>query len=686
MKTLKKYRWPLTGALLGALIFLLLYGVRVLDPTSVDWILNNPSPDPAQHYLGWELFRRSPVHLPYIGANYNAVYPFRTSVLFTDSLPLAALLFKLLGGILPTRFQYFGWWGLFCYMMQGGLAQAVIARIAGVQPTFGRGDKSKAAIIMSPGQTAKLWGSVLGAGVLVLFPALTMRTFAHEALAGTWLVLLALYLWLRSDELMSATRRACLLWGLMGLLCAGIHLYYLPMVGLVLVGYAVRRALQKRGPAAVLLPIAAFCAAALAELFLLGAFAVNFAGYSNGYLSGADYLGLFVPWLAQSWEQNVYMGLGAVLAVVLAIFSVVCNARKAEKFFTAHHDWVVAGVVVLVLDLLAAGGNAITVGGKTLFTVPIPQFLMDFWAMFSSCARLAWVAGLLLAVATCGLVLRFWQKGVVPALMLAVCAVAQGWGQRGELFNRWTDYHYYGFRYENKTLLTDPAWEDIAASGKYSHLAFASFDFEHDEFWDLVDFAADHGWTSNSFYMAHMDGNLAAVTLPGELNDLAADTLYAFIDEDELARNSCDLHYYRLDGILIGSVEPIDGLEEDPAPEVPARTMDLTKSDLINAHYADGSVGLETGGEMMTEEWTLFPGRYRVTLTGSGFDHSYIYARYGLINEETYKLDIDFTGIDPNEMTFEFTAGEMLHYWRTAVHTLDDANVTVSSVTVEKIG
>ena len=688
MKTLKKYRWPLTGALLGALIFLLLYGVRVLDPTSVDWILNNPSPDPAQHYLGWELFRRSPVHLPYIGANYNAVYPFRTSVLFTDSLPLAALLFKLLGGILPTRFQYFGWWGLFCYMMQGGLAQAVIARIAGVQPTFGRGDKSKAAIaiIMSPGQTAKLWGSVLGAGVLVLFPALTMRTFAHEALAGTWLVLLALYLWLRSDELMSATLRACLLWGLMGLLCAGIHLYYLPMVGLVLVGYAVRRALQKRGPAAVLLPIAAFCAAALAELFLLGAFAVNFAGYSNGYLSGADYLGLFVPWLAQSWEQNVYMGLGAVLAVVLAIFSVVCNARKAEKFFTAHHDWVVAGVVVLVLDLLAAGGNAITVGGKTLFTVPIPQFLMDFWAMFSSCARLAWVAGLLLAVAACGLVLRFWQKGVVPALMLAVCAVVQGWGQRGELFNRWTDYHYYGFRYENKTLLTDPAWENIAASGKYSHLAFASFDFEHDEFWDLVDFAADHGWTSNSFYMAHMDGNLAAVTLPGELNDLAADTLYAFIDEDELARNSFDLHYYQLDGILIGSVEPIDGLEEDPAPEVPARTMDLTKSDLINAHYADGSVGLETGGEMMTEEWTLFPGRYRVTLTGSGFDHSYIYARYGLINEETYKLDIDFTGIDPNEMTFEFTAGEMLHYWRTAVHTLDDANVTVSSVTVEKIG
>ena len=48
MKALKKYRWPLTGALLGALVFLAVYGVRVLDPTSVDWVLNNPSPDPAQ--------------------------------------------------------------------------------------------------------------------------------------------------------------------------------------------------------------------------------------------------------------------------------------------------------------------------------------------------------------------------------------------------------------------------------------------------------------------------------------------------------------------------------------------------------------------------------------------------------------------------------------------------------------
>ena len=223
---IRRFRWPLTGALLGALVFVALYGVQVLNPASVDWILNNPSPDPSQHYLGWAFFRQSPVHLPYIGANYSNIYPYRTSVLFTDSIPLLALLFKCLGPVLPARFQYFGWWGLGCYALQGGFAQAILARLGGVRKE----------------QTARCWATVAGAGVLVLFPALTVRMFAHTALAANWLVLLAVWLWLRSDGLLPTTRRACLVWAGMGILCAGFHLYYLPMVGIVLVGYAVRRA------------------------------------------------------------------------------------------------------------------------------------------------------------------------------------------------------------------------------------------------------------------------------------------------------------------------------------------------------------------------------------------------------------------------------------------------------------
>lgn len=667
---LQKHRWSLTGALLGALVFLILYGVRVLDPTCVDWILNNASPDPAQHYLGWVFYRRSGWHLPYLGANYSAIYPYRTSILYTDSIPLLAVLGKLLGGVLPARFQYLGLWGLFCYAMQGGLAQALIARVGGVRP----------------GDTAKNWASVLGAGVLVLFPALNIRMFAHTALAANWLVLLALWLWLCAEqsENRPTAAKLCLWWGILGLLCAGIHLYYLPMVGMVLVAACVQRALEKRGPAAVVLPVASFCGAALAELFVLGAFAANFAGYSNGYLSGADLANLFVPGLGASWEQEIYAGLGTTIAVVLALVWLLVQHKQAGAFFCRHKNVVIAALVLLVLDAIAATGNTVTFAGRTLFTVPIPQALMDFWAMFSSCARLAWLAGMLLAVAACGLVLRFWQ-GAAAAVLLALCAAAQGFGQRAELAKRFAAYHDAAY-YENTTQLTDPAWEQLAASGQFTHLAFASFDFEHDEFWDLAAFAADHGWTSNSFYMGHMDGNLAAVTLAGEMNALAPDTLYAFVDEDALARNDFALHYYRLDGVLLGSVEPIDGLTEESADTAPAHTMALEKSSVINGTADADGVVLSSGGELLTEAWMLFPGNYRVTLTGSGFDHSYIYARHGLINQETYKMDVNFTGIAPDEMVFEFSTGEPLYYWRTAVHALDDTPLTITAIKVEKLG
>lgn len=667
---LQKHRWSLTGALLGALVFLVLYGVRGLDPVCVDWILNNPSPDPSQHYLGWVFYRRSGWHLPYLGANYSAIYPYRTSILYTDSIPLLAVVCKLLGGVLPACFQYLGLWGLFCYAMQGGLAQALIARIGGVRPQ----------------DTAKNWASVLGAGVLVLFPALNIRMFAHTALAANWLVLLALWVWLCAEqsENRPSTGKLCLWWGVLGLLCAGIHLYYLPMVGMVLVAACVQRGLEKRGPAAVVLPIVSFCAVALAELFVLGAFAANFAGYSNGYLSGADLANLFVPGLGASWEQEVYAGLGTTAAVVLALAGLLVQRKKAAEFFRRHTHIVVAAVVLLVLDAVASMGNTVTFGGRTLFTVPIPQVLMDFWAMFSSCARLAWLAGMLLAVAACGLVLRFWN-GAAAAVLLAVCAAAQGFGLRTELTKRYTTYHDAAY-YEDTTQLTDPAWEQLAASGQFSRLAFASFDFEHDDFWDLVAFAADHGWTSNSFYMGHMDGNLAAVTLAGEMNTLAPDTLYAFIDEDELARSDYALHYYRLDGILLGSVEPIHGLTEEPAVDIPAHTMALQKSSVINGTADADTVTLNEDGELLTEAWMLFPGSYRVTLTGSGFDHSYIYARHGLINQETYKMEVNFTGIAPDEMVFEFSTGEPLYYWRTAVHALDDTPIAVTVIKVEKIG
>lgn len=193
-----RQRYALAAALLGAIFFLLLYGVRVIDPTNTDWILNS-GPDPSQHYLGWELFRQSDVRLPFLGMSYATVYPFRTSIIYTDSIPLLALLFKAIGALLPGRFQYLGIWGLFCFMAQGFFGQKIVWRISGAET---RG-------------TAVRWGTVLSALLFLLYPVLTVRMFGHTALAGNWLILMGIWLWLCCPE---SLPKACLWWGVMGLL------------------------------------------------------------------------------------------------------------------------------------------------------------------------------------------------------------------------------------------------------------------------------------------------------------------------------------------------------------------------------------------------------------------------------------------------------------------------------------
>lgn len=56
-------------------------------------------------------------------------YPQGAAVTYTDSVPLLAILFRLLSPILPTTFQYFGLYTLCCYILQGAAAAMAPYRV-----------------------------------------------------------------------------------------------------------------------------------------------------------------------------------------------------------------------------------------------------------------------------------------------------------------------------------------------------------------------------------------------------------------------------------------------------------------------------------------------------------------------------------------------------------------------------
>ena len=73
--------------------------------------------DPTQHITGMWAFVGDSWHFPLLDTNYLN-YPEGSNAAFTDSIPIAALLYKLFGWLFPQEWHYFGWWVFFSYLLQ----------------------------------------------------------------------------------------------------------------------------------------------------------------------------------------------------------------------------------------------------------------------------------------------------------------------------------------------------------------------------------------------------------------------------------------------------------------------------------------------------------------------------------------------------------------------------------------
>ena len=108
----------LLSLILGAIIFIAIYGYSILNPFNVDWIKNWGS-DLEQHYIGWLFFKSAQFKFP-LGMFDTLSYPNNVSTIFTDSIPIVAITCKAIIKIFNFQgeIQYFGLYGLLCFMLQ----------------------------------------------------------------------------------------------------------------------------------------------------------------------------------------------------------------------------------------------------------------------------------------------------------------------------------------------------------------------------------------------------------------------------------------------------------------------------------------------------------------------------------------------------------------------------------------
>lgn len=430
-------------AVIGAVCFIGIYGLYVLDFTNVGWLFDNDH-DLRQHYIAWCRFRSDPWSFP-IGLISSLSYPNSMSVIYTDSIPIFAVLFKLIGPLLPQTFQYFGLFGIISFMLTGGFAAVLLRRF-----------------VSSDIQC------MIGSVFYIISPTIVHRMYYHTALAAQWIVIACLVLWVYDDLCASNTRRI-IYWGIIGFVCVGIHSYFLPMAGMILAATAFIQIVRKKEIALAVAEFVSFCAAGILNLYILGAFYGGTSPTGFGLGTFNSNLNTFInPWemgklLPQlplsnyfQYEGMAYLGAGILfLFVIVAAGMVFRMVRKIpEEAFHSDRIYGRVTMVLVAVSFLSAVLPNISFNDRTIVWIPYPSFVEQLLGIFRSNGRLIWPAMyILMTSAICFTAYTFRRYNyigvivITAALMLQIVDMSDAFSQR---------YMLYTSQHPTDTLWDDP--------------------------------------------------------------------------------------------------------------------------------------------------------------------------------------------------------------------------------------
>ena len=461
------------AAAFGAIAYFAWAGWTFLDPQNISWLRTG---DRAMHTLGWWFYRFSPWGLP-IGISPRNGLEISSSVALSDSLPLFAIPFKLLSPLLPTVFQYWGIWFLTAMMLQAVVGYAIAREL----------------------RLTRLASLAFGA-CLVVTPAFLWRLPVHMALAGHWVLLGAIYLYVRQTP---PPRWA---WPLLLAVTSAVHAYLLAMVLAVWVAAMAQRLWMKR-----------LTRSGVGLEFLAGAAATLLVLWSAGFLMtsslGADGFGFYrlnldsflnpygwsrilpnLPATAGDYEGQVFPGLGVLGLLVLGL---AVAARRLRAIVSPR--WLPLLAVVIGMAGFAAS-NKLVIGTTELGTVPLPAMVLSFTSMFRASGRMIWPAGYLAALLAFVLVARSFSPRTLGILASIAVVV-----QIADTSGQWTRFA----RMQPPpsatwpTPIRSPIW--LFAARHYDKLRAIPVQSLNPDWAELSYFAAFHGMGSDAAYLGRRD-------------------------------------------------------------------------------------------------------------------------------------------------------------------------------------
>lgn len=543
----RKIPYILTGCLSAAL-FYIFYGFRVLNPLYIDWLLLEG--DPGQHYLGWALFRNTPFRFNF-GLTNALAYPFSTSVIFTDSIPIMAVPCKIIGQFTRTQFQYFGIWALMCVILMGVLTCFLLNRYIG-NP-----------IVLT-----------LSSLLITVSPCMLKRLFWHTSLGAHFLIIIGLILIAYRRELCDNIKHTVLWWGFLGFLCSFIHIYFLAMNAMLLLAFICFKIIDRTKDSSekhcIISCIAAslsFAASSALSVWLLGGFSSGMANgapglayYSfnlNGFLNPQGWSVILhdLPlYTGGQYEGFSYFGLGMLTATGIAFIAGLIRYLRCRRLIRDYVPYLICGSVILLLITILSSSNEISMGNRLLLSFELPEHIRSLWDIFRACGRLIWPVVYIICLFAIFTLSRS-MRTAFSIILLTLCIILQF----ADLKNVIRDTH---LKYERnvvyKNRLSGDFIDDLSWQRNLKHIVFLDKDnLSQEELYSFAEFAARKKLTINDFYFARaLEHPVDEVALDFFMHP-AEDTLYVISDESYEMRYMFDLSYYKYGDLSLGLKSPL---------------------------------------------------------------------------------------------------------------------------------
>jgi len=490
----------------GILVFIYFTGGgKILDPTYIEWLFEG---DSTTHWLGWQFFRYSPLLQWPLGTNISYGLDISSSVVFTSTITIFALFFKIFNDFLPNSFQYSGLWILICFALQSFFSCKIL-------------------MLFSESKYLAFIGSLFFA----VAPVFLWRLQYHYALSAHWIILASFYLYLVSYKNTSY-------WCILLCISSLIEPYLLAMAYPIFLADLIQRIFCKESKQVIayrfiFISTVLFFVMWAAGYFMLesGTGASGFGHLRTNLLSFIDPDEMWSNVIQNQtggtgdYEGFAFFGLGMLILLILSISQLFYH--KTIYFKLNFYPL----VILLVLFFFFALSNNVGIGSLEFFSYKVPFIFEKLTLTLRSSGRFIWPVYYFLYIYIFFIIFKHYNikiSSIICTILLLI--------QFADSYKVWI---FYIDKFSNapswSSPLQNPVWEKFAS--QYNKIIWVNLPRNSKVKWfPLCQFAATHKMSINHNYQGRNDPKkieLAAanITLTVENNSYDPNSLYIFEDD-----------------------------------------------------------------------------------------------------------------------------------------------------------